>query len=92
MFHGHKGGPPSGTGLGKEIPLQESVLVQPEHLRTHPAVAAGLAQMGPKLHGWMYKIETGEVFAFDPASGQFAPIADLNLPDMRPAPPGAATI
>jgi hypothetical protein len=24
----------------------------------------------------MYKIETGEVFAFDPASGQFTPLAD----------------
>ena len=54
---------------------QENVLVQLEHLRTHPAVAAGLAKGDLKLHGWVYKIETGEVFAFDPASGQFVPLA-----------------
>ena len=28
----------------------------------------------------MYKIETGEVFAFDPASGQFLPVSEQSLP------------
>jgi carbonic anhydrase len=51
---------------------QENVLVQLENLKTYPAVAAGLAKGEVKLHGWMYKMETGEVFAFDPQSGQFA--------------------
>jgi carbonic anhydrase len=55
---------------------EENVLVQLENLRTHPAVAAGLAKGELKLHGWMYKIETGEVFAFDPAIGQFVPMSD----------------
>jgi len=55
---------------------QENVLVQLEHLRTHPAVASGLARGILKLHGWMYKIETGQVFAFDPENGQFAPLVD----------------
>lgn len=55
---------------------QENVLVQIENLRTHPVIAAGLAKGELKLHGWMYKMETGEVFAFDPASGQFLPIAE----------------
>ena len=27
------------------------------------------------LHGWVYKIETGEVFAYDPPSAQFLPMA-----------------
>jgi carbonic anhydrase len=72
-----------------DLPLQtaaaqENVLVQLENLRTHPAVAAGLAKGDLKLHGWMYKIETGEVFAFDPASGQFVPLTD------QPPPPVAA--
>lgn len=53
---------------------QENVLVQIEHLRTHPAVAAGLAAGEIKLHGWVYKMETGQVFAYDPASGQFLPV------------------
>jgi carbonic anhydrase len=55
---------------------QENVLVQMENLRTHPAVAAGLAKGELKLHGWVYKIETGDVFAFDPRTGQFVPLVD----------------
>jgi carbonic anhydrase len=26
------------------------------------------------LHGWFFKIATGELFAYDPARGQFAPL------------------
>jgi carbonic anhydrase len=66
---------------------QENVLVQLENLRTHPAVAAALAKGELKLHGWMYKIETGEVFAFDPVRGQFVPLADRPPPDV----PGTRT-
>jgi carbonic anhydrase len=51
--------------------VEENVLVQLEHLRTHPTVAAGMAEGRLHLHGWVYKIETGEVFAYDAASGQF---------------------
>ena len=63
---------------------QENVLVQLENLRTHPAVATGLARDDLKLHGWVYKIPTGEVFAFDPASGQFVPLADRPPPPIPP--------
>lgn len=56
------------------VMAQENVLVQLEHLRTHPVVAAGLAAGELKLHAWMYKIETGAVFAFDPEAGQFTPL------------------
>lgn len=54
--------------------VQENVLVQLENLRTHPSVAAGLARGDLKLHGWVYKFETGEVFAFDPELLQFVPL------------------
>ncbi|HUG93515.1 MAG TPA: carbonic anhydrase [Planctomycetaceae bacterium] len=54
--------------------IEENVLVQLEHLRTHPAVAAALARNGLTLHGWVYKFETGEVFAFHPGEGQFIPL------------------
>jgi carbonic anhydrase len=54
--------------------IEENVLVQIENLRTHPCVAAGLAQGKIKLHGWVYKIETGEVFAYQPQAGQFLPL------------------
>ena len=53
--------------------VEENVLVQIENLRTHPSVAAGLARGKLKLHGWVYKIETGEVFAYEPERGQFVP-------------------
>jgi carbonic anhydrase len=56
--------------------IEENVLVQLENLRTHPAVAAHLASGRVKLHGWVYKIETGEVFSFDPARGQFLPVVE----------------
>ncbi len=55
--------------------IEENVLVQLENLRTLPAVAARLARGDVHLHGWVYKIETGEVFGFDHSSGQFVPIA-----------------
>jgi carbonic anhydrase len=55
-----------------KVMIQENVLVQLENLRTHPAVLAGLAAGEIKLHAWVYKMETGQVFAFDTASGQFA--------------------
>lgn len=54
--------------------IEENVLVQLENLRTHPAVAAALARGELNLHGWVYKIETGEVFAYDPEQEQFVPV------------------
>ncbi len=59
------------------VAIQENVLVQLENLRTHPAVAVGLSRGDLKLHGWAYKIETGQVFAYDPERGQFAAMTGL---------------
>jgi carbonic anhydrase len=53
----------------------ENVLVQLENLRTLPSVAARLIRGDLHLHGWVYKIETGEVFAYDSSNGQFIPLA-----------------
>lgn len=63
---------------------QENVLMQLTNLQTHPAVAAGLAKGGLKLHGWMYKIETGEIFAYDPDRAQFVPLSDRPPPSIAP--------
>jgi carbonic anhydrase len=52
--------------------IEENVLVQLEHVRTLPSVASALAGRRLKLHAWVYKIETGEVFAYDPADGQYS--------------------
>jgi carbonic anhydrase len=56
--------------------IEENVLVQLENLRTHPSVAASLGRNDLKLHGWVYKFETGQVFAFDPEQGQFRSIRE----------------
>jgi carbonic anhydrase len=62
-------------GLDEEarlkVAIQENVLVQIENLRTHPAVAARLARGALRLHAWVYKFETGEVFAYEPHTGQY---------------------
>jgi carbonic anhydrase len=56
--------------------VQENVLVQLENLRTHPSVAAALARGALRLHGWVYKMQTNEVFAYLPDLEQFHPLAE----------------
>ncbi len=56
------------------VAIQHNVLHQLDNLRTHPAVVDRVARGELKLHGWVYKIETGEVFAYDPAREQFLPL------------------
>jgi carbonic anhydrase len=60
--------------------VEENVLVQLENLRTLSPVASGLVRAELHLHGWVYKIETGEVFAYDTTSGQFVPVAQYQYP------------
>ena len=54
-----------------------NVLVQMEHLATHPAVQQALAEGRLAIHGWIYEIETGEVRAYDPARGVFVPFPEI---------------
>jgi carbonic anhydrase len=54
--------------------IEENVLNQIENLATHPAVASRLSRGDVHLHGWVYKIETGQVFSYDPQEGQFVPL------------------
>ena len=58
------------------LAVEENVLVQLENLRTHPAVAAAIGRGELKLRGWVYKFETGDVFAFDPGRNQFLPLGE----------------
>jgi carbonic anhydrase len=55
---------------------EQNVLLQMQHLRTHPTVAARLATQAIELHGWIYSIETGEVSAYDEKHDAFIPIAE----------------
>ena len=56
--------------------VEENVLVQIENLRTFPAVAERVDRDEVNLHGWVYTIDTGEVFSYDPKAGQFTPLAE----------------
>jgi carbonic anhydrase len=55
--------------------VEENVLVQIEHLRTHPTVRSRLARAELSVHAWVYKIETGDVFQYDHETGQFEHLA-----------------
>jgi carbonic anhydrase len=72
--------------------VQENVLVQLENLRTHPSVAARLGRGELTLHGWVYKLETGEVFRFDPAVGQFVPMGEPSANGSAASPLPAAAV
>jgi len=67
--------------------VEENVLVQLEHVRTLPAVAVRLARGDLHLHGWVNKIETGEVFAYDAAAGQYVAVAEYRPPRGGRRPP-----
>lgn len=56
------------------VAIQENVLAQMENLRTHPSIATALAAGKIRLHGWVYKIETGEIFGYQPKKGQFVSV------------------
>ena len=55
---------------------EENILLQLQHLRTHPAVLAKLATGDLQLHGWVYDIEHGTIVAYDEASNKFVPAED----------------
>lgn len=56
------------------VTVQENVIVQIENLRTHHFIEERLRRGQLKIHGWVYKFETGEVFHYEPDSGQFLPL------------------
>jgi carbonic anhydrase len=51
---------------------EHNVVAQLKNLRTHPAVAARIAEGDLALHGWVYHIGPGMVTAYDERSGVFA--------------------
>ncbi len=65
--------------------IEENVLVQLEHLRTLPSVASRLVRGNLHLHGWVYKIETGEVFAYDAHEGQYITLTEYQFPPTESA-------
>ena len=54
--------------------IEENVIAQVEHLRTHPSVATRLARNKMSIHGWVYNIENGSLWGFDADQGCFVPL------------------
>lgn len=64
---------------------EQNVLLQLQHLKTHPLVAAGIAAGRIRLHGWIYDIEHGEILAYDEKEDAFAPLAETLKADAAAA-------
>lgn len=62
--------------------LEQNVILQLQHLKTHPAVAARLAKGDVKLHGWVYDIKTGEVQAYDEEQKCFTSVKERYASEM----------
>jgi carbonic anhydrase len=65
------------------LTVEENVLVQLENLRTHPSVAAAVSRGELKLHGWVYKFETGEVFSYNPENVAFEPLEEAAAREVK---------
>lgn len=53
---------------------EENVLLQMQHLRTHPSVAGAMAREELTISGWIYDIGTGEVRICDDGGRVFTPV------------------
>ena len=56
---------------------EQNVLLQLAHLRTHPAVAAGLASNTLFLQGWFYDIGKGEISILDEQTRKNIAVKDV---------------
>jgi carbonic anhydrase len=54
---------------------EQNVLLQIQHLRTHPSVAGAMARGELTISGWVYEIGTGEVRVYDEDLKEFVPVA-----------------
>jgi len=64
--------------------IEENVVAQLDHLRTHPSVASALARGELCLHGWVYHIRTGDVEAWDAQQNRFVAIEDYRPESAKP--------
>jgi len=66
--------------------IEENVLQQLHHLRTHPSVAGRLAEGSLALSGWVYDIEHGIVRIYEEDQKKFLPV-----PGVEPVTSGASS-
>jgi len=66
--------PDAGDDERIKLLLEQNVVLQLQHLRTHPSVAARLAKGDLTLHGWIYDIKSGGVTVWDESVNTFVPV------------------
>ena len=65
-----------------EVTVAENVLNQLENLHTYPVVRTKIHRGQLALHGWIYRIESGEVLAYDAVTHDFVfPQSRLSSPE-----------
>ena len=65
---------------------EKNVLLQMQHVRTHPSVAGAMARGELTISGWYYDIALGEVRVCDGDDGIFEPVtiqAEAKVPALR---------
>ncbi|MEP7274550.1 MAG: carbonic anhydrase [Acidobacteriota bacterium] len=77
VFRLQQEGPLNGEWEPHNQLSQWNVLVQLEHLVSHPVVRERLAAGKLKLHGFWFEISSGEMFSYVRASRSFEPIDDV---------------
>jgi len=82
-----QGGPTLSPQDALSRAVEQNVLVQLQHLRSHPSVAEATTAGKLRLHGWVYDFEHGTVLAHDATHGQFVPLSEAIHPhfDGQPA-------
>ena len=63
------------SDLGQGI--EANVLVQIQNLKTHPSVAAGLANGSLNLFAWVYHFEKGMISVYHKNERKFLPATEL---------------
>ena len=63
------------------VVTEENVLVQMEHLRTHPAISGKGDMPEVRLYGALYEIDSGNFLIHDPDRHSFVPINEFDSSD-----------
>lgn len=66
--------------------IQENVRVQLTHLQTHPLIASRLRRDAIILHGWVYSIPTGQVWAYDERRDEFVSLSQVPIKEAVASP------
>ncbi|MBX9656043.1 hypothetical protein K2Y11_20705, partial [bacterium] len=59
--------------------VEQNVLVQIRNLAKHPVVSAGLAAQTLRVHAWVLRFESSEIFAFDGETSEFRPLVEREI-------------